>query len=61
MHSDDAHLTLLLLLLLLLAGTLSDMAESCLLAVTCQHQYVLTPIQMHYAVSNVVLQQEAHV
>ncbi len=26
-----------------------------------QHQYVLTPIQMHYAVSDVVLQQEAHV
>ncbi len=34
---------------------------SCLLAVRCQHQYVLTPIQMHYAVSDVVLQQEAHV
>ncbi len=26
-----------------------------------QHQYVLTPIQIHYAVSDVVLQQEAHV
>ena len=26
-----------------------------------QHQYVLTPIQMHYAVSDGVLQQEAHV
>ncbi len=37
----------------------------CLLADTVWyssiHQYVLTPIQMHYAVSDVVLQQEAHV
>ncbi len=54
-------LLLLLVLLLLLAATHSESAESCLLAVRCQHQYVLTPIQMHYAVSDVVVRQGAYV
>ena len=42
-------------------GIYHKCTESCFLAVRCQRQYVLTPIQMHYAVSDVVLQQEAHV
>ncbi len=43
------------------AGVYHKSTKSCRLAMRCQHQYVLTPIQMHDAVSDVVLQQEAHV
>ncbi len=49
---------LLLLLVLLLAGTLSGVFVNGLYVV---YIMIYKPIQMHYAVSHVVLQQEAHV
>ncbi len=61
MHSDDSDLLLLLLLLILLLLLLAGTLSGGLASLFCQHQYVLTPIQMHYAVSDVVLQQEAHI
>ncbi len=46
-------------------GIYHKSTESCFLAESTlfpnTESYVLTPIQMHYAVSDVVLQQETHV
>ena len=68
MYSGDTDLLLLLLLLvhlLLLAGThfgtFTGMGPHICWKVTKTSIDLLKPIQMHYAVSDVVLQQEAHV
>ncbi len=62
-HSDETHL--LLLLLLLLAGTLSihDYAKIQKHVKETRRTSInlVNPIQMHYVVSDVVLQQEARV
>ncbi len=53
-HSGDTDLLLLLLLFLFLAGTLSSRLRNALI-------YLIAHSQMHFAVSDVVLQQEAHI